>query len=118
MTIENVKITSTFLGIEVHGYLTCCLTVEGAGFGVTIGGYALDSYDKEKQKRIPTQQGFELINRILEVVGVSSWEELAGKHIRIERNSPFGRLTKIGHLINDEWLDFKTFFEETTHEHK
>lgn len=118
MTIENVKITNTFLGKEDHGILTCYLTIEGAGFGVIIGGYALDGYDKEKQKRIPTQQGFELINRILEVVGVSSWEELNDKHIRIERNSPFGKVTKIGHLINNEWLDFKTFFEEITHEHK
>lgn len=118
MTIENVKITKTFLGREDHGILTCYLTVEGNGFGVSIGGYALDGYDKEKQKRIPTQKGFELINRILEVVGVSSWEELTGKHIRIESNGFGGRVTKIGNLIKDDWLDFDTFFKETTHEHK
>lgn len=112
MTIENVRITNTFLGIEDHGFLTCYLTVEGSGFGVTIGGYALDSYDKEKKKRIPTQEGFELIKRILDVAGVSSWEELINKEIRVERKSPFGRLTKIGNIIDDEWLDFESFFEE------
>lgn len=118
MTVENVKITSTFLGREDHGILTCYLRVEANTFETGIGGYTLDIYDKQKNKRIPTQRGFELINRILEVVGVSSWEELTGKHIRVEKDSPFGKITKIGHLIKDEWLDFKMFFEETTHEHK
>lgn len=31
-TIENVKITKTFLGREDHGILTCYLTVEGYGY--------------------------------------------------------------------------------------
>ena len=35
-TIENVKITKTFFGMEDHGILTCYLTVEGDGFGVSI----------------------------------------------------------------------------------
>lgn len=114
--IENVKIEQTFLGIEVHGILTCYLTVKGRYFGVSVGGNALDSYDEVKKERIPTQKGFELISRILEVVGVANWEELQGKHIRIESNGPGSRVTKIGHLIEDKWLDFSTFFKEETDE--
>ncbi|WP_105206204.1 hypothetical protein [Streptococcus suis] len=62
-TIENVKITKTFLGREDHGILTCYLTVEGDGFGVSIGGYCLDKYDEHKRKRVAYHKSFELIDR-------------------------------------------------------
>ncbi|HEL1790804.1 TPA: hypothetical protein TXV07_002157, partial [Streptococcus suis] len=70
-TIENVKITKTFLGREDHGILTCYLTVEGYGFGVSIGGYCLDKYDEHKKKRVAFHKSFELIDRILEVAGAN-----------------------------------------------
>ncbi|HEL1668972.1 TPA: hypothetical protein U1157_001208 [Streptococcus suis] len=113
-TIENVKITKTFLGREDHGILTCYLTVEGYGFGVSIGGYCLDKYDERKKKRVAFYKSFELIDRILEVVGVSTWEDLPGKHIRIESDGFGCRVMKIGNLIKDDWLDFDTFFKEET----
>ncbi|HEM4596407.1 TPA: hypothetical protein U1Z56_000606 [Streptococcus suis] len=117
-TIENVKITKTFLGREDHGILTCYLTVEGYGFGASIGGYCLDKYDEHKKKRVAFHKSFELIDRILEVVGVSTWEDLPGKHIRIESDGFGDRVTKIGNLIKDDWLDFDTFFKEKTDETK
>ena len=115
-TIENVKITDTFLGREDHGILTCHLTVEGDGFAVIIGGYCLDKYDEHKNKRVAFHKSFELIDRILEVVGVNSWEELQGKHIRVKSNGYGGRVTKIGNLFKEDWLDFDTFFKEETDE--
>ncbi|HFI2431994.1 TPA: hypothetical protein ACGO1Y_001272 [Streptococcus suis] len=111
-TIENVKITKTFFGREDHGILTCYLTVEGDGFGVSIGGYCLDKYEKNKRKRVAYHQSFELIDRILEVVGVSTWEDLPGKHIRIESDGLGSRVTKIGNIIKDDWLDFDTFLRK------
>ena len=112
-TIENVKISNTFLGREDNGILTCYLTVEGEGFGVSIGGYCLEKYDEHKKKRVVC---FELIDRILEVVGVSAWEELQGKHIRVKSKGFGGRVTKIGNLFKEDWLDFDTFFKEETDE--
>ncbi|HEM6454695.1 TPA: hypothetical protein U2D46_000501, partial [Streptococcus suis] len=52
------------------------------------------------------------------VVGVSTWEDLPGKHIRIESDGFGDRVTKIGNLIKDDWLDFDTFFKEKTDETK
>ncbi|HFU4217113.1 TPA: hypothetical protein ACGO8M_000489 [Streptococcus suis] len=115
-TIENVKITQTFLDREDHGILTCYLTVEGYGFGVSIGGCYLDKYDEHKKKRVAYHKSFGLIDHILEVVGVSTWEDLPGKYIRIESDGFGGRVTKIGNLIKDDWLDFDTFFKEETDE--
>lgn len=51
------------------------------GGGVCVGGYALSQYDKTKQKIVGTAKGTSVIMRILEVVGVDTWEELQGKYI-------------------------------------
>ena len=115
-TIKNVKITKTFFGKEDHGFLTFYLLVEGDGFGISIGGYCLDKYDEQKKKRVAFHKSFEMIDRILEVVGVNSWEELKDSYIRVESNGLGYRVTKIGNLIKDDWLDFDTFFKEETDE--
>lgn len=112
--IVNAEIEETFLGREEHGILTCFLHLKGNGFGVGIGGRALDEYDKNKKRRIATQEGFELIELILDVVGVKKWEDLVGKYIRIEL-SEIGigyKATRIGNLTKDDWLDFEKFFDE------
>lgn len=112
--IVNAQIDETFFGREEHGILTCYLYLKGNGFGVGLGGRALDEYDKNKKRRIATQEGFELIEHILDVVGVKKWEDLVGKYIRIEL-SEVGigyKATRIGNLIKDDWLDFEKFFDE------
>lgn len=110
--IVNAKIEETFLGREEHGILTCYLYLSGDGFGVGLGGRALDGYAEMEKRRVATQEGFELIVRILEVVGVKTWEELAGKYVRIELKDWGDKVTKIGNLIKDDWLDFEKYFNK------
>lgn len=116
--VKNAEITSTFLGREEHGILTSYIIVRGEGFSVSIGGYVLDTFDEIQNKRVATSQGFELIDRILKTIGVSSWEDLVGKFIRIETDGPGSRVTKIGNVIKDEWFDFEEFFKEVGNEKK
>ena len=52
--IVNAQIDETFFGREEHGILTCYLYLKGNGFGVGLGGRALDGYDKSKKKRVAT----------------------------------------------------------------
>lgn len=112
--IVNAQIEETFLGREEHGILTCYLHLKGNGFGVRLGGRALDRYDKKKKRRAATQEGFELIDRIMTIVDVKKWEDLIGKYVRIEVSEEgFGsKVTKIGNLIKDDWLDFEKFFDK------
>ncbi len=109
---ENAKITSTFLGKEDHGIFTCYINLKGDGWGVSLGGYALDGWVDDLGKRVATNKGLELIAEILHVVGVDSWEKLTGRYIRIEGYGLGKRITKFGNLIEDNWLDFETFFDE------
>lgn len=111
--IVNAQITNTTLGYEDHGILTFGLTLDiASGGGCVFGGYALDEYNKETKKRYCPGYSMELIVRIMKVVGVSSWESLEGKYIRVVSGGWGSSIKKIGNLMKDEWFDIEEFFKE------
>jgi len=76
------KISSASLEIKERGILNFWIHVdyeEGCSQG--IGGIALDSYDKAKNKRVGTAYGCEMIRRILLAFDVNDFSELKGKHL-------------------------------------
>jgi hypothetical protein len=99
---KNAKITGTSLGYEDHGILTAMLHLDYGGSGQGFGGYQLDSYSKELGGRIPHKACGLFIQRVLEVVGVDKWEDLNGKHIRVQ--STWDKVHAIGHILNDKWF--------------
>ena len=110
--ICNAKITGTMLGKEDHGIMTCLIYCEFENGACAYGGYALDTFDKTQKKRVGVGKSIEAIMRILDCVGVDSWEQLKGKYIRIEHTGWGGGITKIGNLIKDKWFSFEEFFNE------
>ena len=109
--IENAQIKSTMLGKEDHGILTFYLMVEFDGGGCGFGGYSLDQYDADQKKRLATAIGFQSLVAVMECVGVSKWEDLPGKYIRVEHTGWGGTITRIGNLIKDKWFSLTEFFE-------
>lgn len=105
----NAIIERTMLGYEDHGILTCFLHLKQDGRGQGFGGYGLDGIPKKDKKgnRFGDRQpsvfcGF-WIKRILETVGANKWEDLEGKHVRVE-GEEFGKIIGIGHIIEDKWF--------------
>lgn len=94
----NAQIESTMLGYEDHGILTCFLMLKQKGSSQGFGGYRLDA-PKDKQSIMGTFW----IKRILEVAGVSKWEDLSGKFVRVE-GEDYGTITGIGHITDDVWF--------------
>ena len=113
--IENATIASTTLGEEGHGIFTAYVFVEGDGWGCGFGGYALDQWDDILKDRIGTAYGLEYIKRVMETVGVDSWEKLPGQHVRVETEGLGGGITRIGHFLKEKWFDPKAFSEEFKH---
>lgn len=103
--IENALITGTTLGLEDHGIFSAYVAVEGEGWGVSFGGYALDQWDESEKRRIGTVFGMEFIAGVMHAVGVQSWEALKGKHCRIETEGWGGRALRIGHITKNQWFD-------------
>ena len=113
METKNAVIQSTQLGKEDHGIMSFMLTLDYGGSGQGAGGYALDTPIKKGGKfvkRIGSAAGMSLIMAVLQVVGVENWEDLPGKNIRVR--SEHAKVHAIGHFLNDEWLDFKMFWDE------
>jgi hypothetical protein len=108
--IKNAKITGTMLGVEDHSILTCWLYLDYGGMGQGFGGYALDTYDKVKGRRVGTAFGMEFIRRIMEVVEVEKWEDLTGQYCRVFADH--SRVYKIGHIIKDQWFDPDVEFKQ------
>lgn len=94
----NAKIESTMLGYEDYGVLTCFIQLSQKGTGQGFGGYRLDA-----PKDAPSEMGTFWIKRLLEVCGVSCWEKIPGKHIRVD-GEEFGDINGIGHITEDIWF--------------
>lgn len=105
---KNALINDTLLGYEDHGIFTFILHLDYGGSGQGAGMYTLDSYDKVLKRRVGKGYSLDLIMQILNIVGVRSWEELKGKHIRVRAD--FGKVYAIGNLLKEEWLVFEDFF--------
>lgn len=100
----NALIKSTMLGVEDHGIMTCFLHLQQSGSGQGFGGFGLDGpYNEKTKSRDPNKICGFWIKRILETVGVDKWEDLPGKHIRVE-GEEWGDITGIGHITDDKWF--------------
>jgi len=99
--IVNVKITSTFLGIEDRGLLSSFLYLEWEGGVQGFGGYHLIG---------PYCALW--VKRVLETVGVKDWDKLPGKYIRIEEGKYGSSIDSIGHIIEDKWFNVREEMKE------
>lgn len=111
-TAEHAVITSTTLGYEGHGILTFYLNCSGNSFGVGVGGYALDTPRKDangKTIRVPRAEGMMLLLEVMRVVGVESWEDVAGKTVLVLFDGQ--RAVGIANPSNGETLVLQEFVE-------
>ena len=111
--IRNAKITDTSISMGDHGCLTFRITLEGDAFGVSYGGYCIghgflgsDTFTAENGS------GLVAMMRIMDVVGVESWEDLKGKYVRFVDDAWGSPVRKIGNIIEDKWFDIDEFFKE------
>lgn len=113
MEILNAQITNVSLTMEDHGCLTFWLTLESDGWGCGFGGYCIGKgYLGAKEFIAERGDGLEAMMRIMDVVGVSKWEDLQGKYLRVQciGNGWGERVTTIGNLIKDKWFNIEDFF--------
>jgi len=111
MSIENAKITDVSLTFEDHGCLTFYITVEGNGWGVSIGGYCIGKGYRGAKEFTSTDKGLVAMMKIMDVIGVDKWEDIKGKYCRIEIGNWGDTVHKIGNIITDKWVDLKEEFK-------
>lgn len=98
-------IKSTSLTYEDHGILTAYVACEWPSAGITVGGYCLDkSTGSPDYKRVGTAYGLDHIIRLLDVVGVHSWEAMAGKQVIVlfsEANTLGRQAVGLAHITDE-----------------
>lgn len=114
ITVKNAIIDSATITNDDHGLLTAWLTLDYGGTGQGFGGYALylpKSFAHHADD--PWNYAGHFIWRVMEVAGVSRWEDLKGKTVRVKGD--WGHIEAIGHIVKDDWFnpaeDFKSMRE-------
>ncbi len=81
MTEEQLaRVDDVFFGYEDHGILTMSVALDYNGSShQSFGGYCLDSFDKDLDRRIGTAAGMDYIIQIMKVFGARSLDEIKGK---------------------------------------
>ena len=100
--IKNAIIDYVNLGVEDNGILMLHIGLKYDGGGQAFGGYALDTYDDAKKRRVGTAYGTEFILRVIQTLRVYDLFKLKGTPVRVDasHNKVFG----IGHLLEDKWF--------------
>ena len=95
MVESNGTISSMYLGIESHGILTFMIQIDGDGDSQGYGGYSCGHGDF-----LATA-----IRALLDAFEIKEWEGLKGKNVRVRRDSSYGKIIGIGHIVKDKWVD-------------
>lgn len=119
MDIVNGKINSFYLGYEDHGMLTMSIEIEFAGGIVqAFGGYQLDAYNKNLDRRVGRDFGIEFLFSVANVVGVREIQEIRGKIVRVKRYRDGGPIEELGHIIEDRWFSPKELHNQIAREYR
>lgn len=110
--VVNAQIKATSLGVDDGPCFSCWLYLEWPGAGIGFGGYALDEYDKAKNRRCGVGMSIDFLQEIMDVVGVRKWEDLKGKYVRLDTEGWGGKALGIGNLLEEKWLYPQQWFIE------
>lgn len=106
MAIEekNAIIESATITNDDHGVLSAWVHLDYGGSGQGFGGHVLYLPKSFKHYDVsgPNYCGH-FIWRVMEVAGVSKWDQLAGKTIRVR--CEHSKVHAIGHIVKNDWFN-------------
>jgi hypothetical protein len=108
--IKNAVIESAKFDTE-RG-LSAWVYLDYGGTGQGFGGYILYAPKGWKANSQAGNYAGHFIWRVLEIAGVTDWEKLKGRTIRVKASH--GKVHAIGHIVKDDWFDPSEDFNAIT----
>lgn len=102
MEIKNAIIESATITSDDHNCLSAWVHLNYGGAGQGFGGYALYLPETCTHHELKSVAGH-FIWRVMEVTGVSKWEQLKGKTVRVKADH--NRVAAIGHIVKEDWFE-------------
>ena len=111
MEIKNAKISDVSISMADHGCLTFYLSLNGGSWGCNFGGYCIgNGCLGAKEFSATNGDGLVAMMKIMDVVGVHTWEDLKGKYIRCVVQGWGDTIDEIGNIMEDKWFNIRKFF--------
>ena len=111
-TIENALISSVDISMEDYGCVVYKIVLEGGGWGCVFGGYCLGHGYLGATDFDGSEKGIESIARIMDVVGVSRFNDMKGRYIRVATKGWGEPIKIIGNIVRENWFDSEAFFSD------
>jgi hypothetical protein len=115
LELRNAIIKHAEISADDHGLLSAWLSLDYGGAGQGFGGYVLYLPASCKHHTLESLAGH-FIWRVMEIAGVTKWNDLTGKTIRVRQNTI--NVWEIGHIVKDDWFCPARDFEPMENKNK
>lgn len=78
---ELGRVSRVHFGLQDHGILTLDIALDFGGTGQSFGGYALDTWDAAKNRRVGHPAGTDFVLQMLDLFGVQTLDDIKGRTV-------------------------------------